>query len=391
MKEIHKLAMENSSEVIELRRDIHKHPEIGRKEFRTADLIRSKLEEYGVDQIDSPVPTAVIALIHGNKGEGKCVALRADIDALPVEEETGLPYSSEVPGMMHACGHDMHVAMLLGVAKILCQKREEFAGTVKLAFQPAEEVAKGAKSMIENGALEGVDGCFGIHVWSDVPAGHISCEPGPRMASADQFTIRVTGKGGHGAAPHQCIDAAVVSSAIVNNLQTIVSREIAPVDSAVVTVGRMDVGTRWNVVAENAVLEGTSRCFSNETWELLPERIESIAKDTAKVFRAEAEVENIRLVPPTINDEMMSSIACEAAKTIMGEEAPVSAEATMGGEDFAFFMQQVPGAVALLGVGNEACGAVWPQHSGKFCVDESALIKGAMLYAQVAMDFNARP
>ena len=375
---------------IEKRRYFHENPEISEFEFNTSKVVKEELDKIGVPWKACGLETGVLATIKGAK-PGKTILIRGDMDALTVQEDTGHSFASKNEGVMHACGHDCHTSMMLTAAHILNDMKSELCGTVKLAFQPAEEVAKGAKSMIENGALEGVDGCFGIHVWSDVPAGHISCEPGPRMASADQFTIHVTGKGGHGAAPHQCIDAAVVSSAIVNNLQTIVSREIAPVDSAVVTVGRMDVGTRWNVVAENAVLEGTSRCFSNETWELLPERIESIAKDTAKVFRAEAEVENIRLVPPTINDEMMSSIACEAAKTIMGEEAPVSAEATMGGEDFAFFMQQVPGAVALLGVGNEACGAVWPQHSGKFCVDESALIKGAMLYAQVAMDFNARP
>ncbi|MFR8516822.1 MAG: M20 metallopeptidase family protein [Emergencia timonensis] len=202
MKEIHKLAMENSSEVIELRRDIHKHPEIGRKEFRTADLIRSKLEEYGVDQIDSPVPTAVIALIHGNKGEGKCVALRADIDALPVEEETGLPYSSEVPGMMHACGHDMHVAMLLGVAKILCQKREEFAGTVKLIFQHSEDTMPGgAKELVEKGAENPqVDAIFRCVYPDEDKVGKISILGLDYVCGHLQHNRK--GKGGHGSEPH---------------------------------------------------------------------------------------------------------------------------------------------------------------------------------------------
>lgn len=374
---------------IKMRRYFHENPEVSGEEFNTSKVIKEELDKIGVSWTDCGLKTGVLATIKGGK-PGKTILLRGDMDALTVKEVTGLPYASKNEGVMHACGHDCHISMMLTTAHILKDMEDELCGTVKLAFQPAEEIAQGAKSMIENGALEGVDGCFAIHVWTDVESGHICCDAGPRMASADMFKIQVTGKGGHGAAPHQCVDAAVVSAAIVNNLQSIVSREISPVDPAVVTVGRMDVGTRWNVVAEKAVLEGTSRCFSDEAWENLPGIIERIAKDTAKAYRAEATVENSRLVPPTNNDSQMAELIKAASRKVIAEDAPVSSPPTMGGEDFAFFMREVPGAVALLGVGSEACGAVWPNHSGYFCVDEDMLIKGAMLYAQVAMDFNAK-
>lgn len=371
----------------QMRYHFHAHPEVSEKEFETCRVIREELDKMGVEWRQCGLETGTLATIKGDK-PGRTILIRGDIDALTVQEETGLPYASQNEGIMHACGHDCHISMMLTATQILNDMRSELCGTVKLAFQPAEEIAVGAKAMIADGALEGVEGCFAIHVWTDVPSGHVCCKAGPRMASADWFKLFITGKGGHGAAPHQCIDAAVASAAIVNNLQTIVSREINPTDPAVVTVGIMDVGTRYNIVAEKARLEGTSRCFSNELWENMPGRIEQIAKDTAKTLRCEARMENIRLVPPTINDPMMAGFAEGASEKILGPGSSISLEPTMGGEDFAYFMQEVPGAVLLLGTGSEACGAVWPNHSGKFCVDESMLIKGAMIYAQVAMDFN---
>lgn len=374
---------------IEMRRYFHANPEVSEQEFQTSKKVKEELDKMGVEWTDCGLETGVLATIKGSKS-GKTILIRGDMDALTVKEETGLPFASKNEGVMHACGHDCHISMMLTAAQILKDMKEELCGTVKLAFQPAEEVAKGAKSMIEQGALQGVDGCFSIHVWGGVPTGHVCCSCGPRMASADMFKIQVTGKGGHGAEPNKCIDAAVVSAAIVNNLQTIVSRETSPTDPAVVTVGRMDVGTRWNVVAEKATLEGTSRCFSNELWNAMPGMIERIAKDTASSFRAEATMENTRLVPPTNNDAEMAATVENAAKKVIAEDAPITAPVTMGGEDFAFFMQEVPGAVALLGVKNEACGAVYPNHSGKFTVDEDMLLKGAMLYVQTAMDFNAK-
>ena len=373
---------------VTMRRYFHENPEISTKEYNTSKVVKDELTKMGVEWVPCGLETGVLATIKGAK-PGKTILLRGDMDALSVTEESGVEYESRNKGVMHACGHDCHISMMLTAAKILNDHKDELCGTVKLAFQPAEEVAMGAKSMVENGAMDGVDGCFAIHVWSDVESGHISCDAGPRMAAAYQYAINVKGKGGHGAAPHQCVDAAVVTSAIVSDLQTIVSREIDPMDPAVVTVGVINVGERWNVVPEKGRIEGTMRCFSDYLWENLPKMVDRIAENAAKAFRAEVTTEYVRLVPPTNNNPVMADIAKNAAKKIMGEDAPVALPATMGGEDFAFFMEKAPGAVALLGVRNEECGAIWPQHSSHYRVDENALVKGAMLYVQTAMDFNA--
>ena len=279
--------------------------------------------------------------------------------------------------------------MMLTAAHILNDLKDELCGTVKLAFQPAEEVATGAPSMVEQGALDGVDGCFAMHVWFDVDAGHISCDAGPRMGGANKFVINITGKGGHAAEPQECVDAAVVQAAVVNNLQTVVSRHFSPMDPVVLTIGEVSAGERWNVVPEKARLAGTTRYFKKEINTELPKVIDRIAQDTAAAFGAKAETENIVLCPPVINDEHMAQVVREASRKVIGKDAPVSRPGTMGGEDFAFFMDKVPGAVALLGIRNEACGAVYAQHSCHYTVDESALLGGAMLYAQTAMDFNA--
>ena len=387
---IEEVASKYAGYQVEMRRHFHRHPEVSGKEYETSKMVKAELDKIGVEWVPCGLETGVLATIKGEK-PGKTILLRGDMDALTVDEQTGAPYASENPGVMHACGHDCHTSMLLTAAHILNDMKSELCGTVKLAFQPAEEIAEGAKSMIEQGAMDGVDGCFGIHVWADVPSGKVSVEAGPRMGAAGQFRIDVKGKGGHGAAPHQCVDAALVSASIVSNLQALVSREISPMDPAVVTVGVIEAGTRWNVVAESGRIEGTTRCFSNAVYDAFPEMLDRIAKETAKAYRAEAGLtEYIERVPPTVNDPDMSEIAQTAARKVVAEDAPVTSPATMGGEDFAFYMRKAPGAVALLGIGNEECGAVWPQHSGRFCVDESALIKGAMLYAQVAMDFNAK-
>ncbi len=373
---------------VTMRRYFHENPEISTKEYNTSKVVKDELTKMGVEWVPCGLETGVLATIKGAK-PGKTILLRGDMDALSVTEESGVEYESRNKGVMHACGHDCHISMMLTAAKILNDHKDELCGTVKLAFQPAEEVALGAKSMVENGAMDGVDGCFAIHVWSDVESGHISCDAGPRMAAAYQYAININGKGGHGAAPHQCVDAAVVASAIVSDLQTIVSREIDPMDPAVVTVGVINVGERWNVVPEKGRIEGTMRCFSDYLWENLPKMVDRIAENAAKAFRAEVTTEYVRLVPPTNNNPVMADVAKNAAKKIMGEDAPVALPATMGGEDFAFFMEKAPGAVALLGVRNEECGAIWPQHSSHYRVDENALVKGAMLYVQTAMDFNA--
>lgn len=374
--------------LIEMRRCFHAHPEVSGEEYETSKRIKAELDKFGIAWRPCGLETGILATIQGGK-PGKTILLRGDMDALTVQEETELPYASEVSGVMHACGHDCHISTLLTAARVLNDVKADLCGTVRLAFQPAEETAQGAKSMIENGALDGVDGCFGIHVWSNVPAGQVALAPGPRMAAADQFSIDIKGKGGHASAPHQCVDAAVVASAMVTNLQSIVSREVDPGDPAVLTVGRIEAGTRWNVVAEYGRLEGTTRYFSRDLYQRFPEMMERVVTQTAQTFRAEAKLNYDRIVPPAINDDQMTEVAIGAARKAISADAVIAIDRITGGEDFAYFMEKVPGAIALMGVGNEACGAVWPQHSGKYRVDESALINSVLLYAQVAADFNA--
>lgn len=373
----------------ETRRWFHQHPELSEKEFETSRRVKAELDRMGIPWRPCGLETGVLAEIRGAK-PGRTILLRADMDALPVQEETGLPYASENAGVMHACGHDCHIAMLLTAARILMDRREELCGTVRLAFQPSEEIGTGGKSMIAQGAMDGVDGFFAIHVWSDIPSGKISLEPGPRMASADRFIIDITGKSAHCASPHQGIDAVVAASAMVGSLQSIVSREIAPGRSAVVTVGSISAGTCWNVIAEQGRLEGTVRCFDPETRKLCEESIRRIVDAAAATYRAKAALHWMPIVPPCINDPDMSALVAESAGKLMPAGAFTTFEKVNTAEDCACYMEKAPGVLALLGIRNDACGAVWPQHSNKFQADEDALLTGAMLHVQTAMDFNAR-
>ena len=371
---------------VKQRRWFHQNPEVSTKEFETSTHIKAELDRMGIAWRNCGLQTGVVAKIQGRR-PGKTILLRADMDALSVNEETGEIFSSRNPGVMHACGHDCHMSMLLTAAAMLNELKADFDGTVVLAFQPAEEMGVGAKSMIEEGVLDGVDAAFSMHVWSDLQAGTISVREGAAMASGDRFSIDVEGVGGHGAMPHVCTDAAVICSAIVQKLQTVVSREISPVETAVVTVGTIEAGTRWNVVAGSGRLTGTTRCFSNEVREHFPEMIGRIATQTASALKGKARLTYDALVPPVINDWGMARLVQSCAREVLGEKACVDYPLTMVAEDFAYFEQKVPGVMALFGIRNEACGAVYPQHSGCYRVDESMLIHGAELYAKVALSF----
>lgn len=375
--------------ILNMRRTVHANPEVSGKEYETSKLIQAELDKMGVPYVQCGLETGVLATIKGGK-PGKTILIRGDMDALTVNEENDLPFKSRNEGVMHACGHDCHTAMMLTAAQILNDIKDELCGTVKLAFQPAEEIAVGAKAMIENGAMEGVDAVFAIHVWSKVPSGKVAVQAGPRMASADMFEIWVQGKGGHGAEPASCIDAITCTTAIVNSLQTIVSREYRPLDAAVCTVGRIDAGTRWNVIADSAYISGTTRCFDSQIYDEFPGRIERIAKGIGDAYRCGIQFKNTPLVPPTLNHPEISALAMNAAETIFGEGANYPFDATTGGEDFAYFVNAAPdkkGAVAFLGIGCDECDSWWDNHSPKFKVDESALLGGACLYCQVVADF----
>lgn len=388
---IKETAQKYSDYVVDIRRKIHRNPELSTQEFETSKLVQEELDKIGVPyEICGELGTGVLATVKGAL-PGKTILIRGDMDALPVVEEADVPFKSEHEGKMHACGHDCHTSSLLTAAHILNDIKDELHGTVKLAFQPAEETAQGAKDMIAAGALEGVDGVYGMHVWSGVPVGTACAAAGGRMASAGMFEIWVQGKGGHGAEPANCIDAITCTTAIVNSLQTIVSREFRPIDAAVLTVGKIDAGFRWNVIADKAYIAGTTRCFSNEINKAFPEKIERIAKGVAEAYRCTVECKFTDLVPPTVNHPFMASICEGAIKTILGEDANYDFEPTTGGEDFAFFIDAAPeqmGAICLLGVRNEAEGCCFEHHSPKFKVDESALVNAAALYCQVADDFN---
>ena len=388
---IKETAQKYSDYVVDIRRKIHRNPELSTQEFETSKLVQEELDKIGVPyEICGELGTGVLATVKGAL-PGKTILIRGDMDALPVVEEADVPFKSEHEGKMHACGHDCHTSSLLTAAHILNDIKDELHGTVKLAFQPAEETAQGAKDMIAGGALEGVDGVYGMHVWSGVPVGTACAAAGGRMASAGMFEIWVQGKGGHGAEPANCIDAITCTTAIVNSLQTIVSREFRPIDAAVLTVGKIDAGFRWNVIADKAYIAGTTRCFSNEINKAFPEKIERIAKGVAEAYRCTVECKFTDLVPPTVNHPFMASICEGAIKTILGEDANYDFEPTTGGEDFAFFIDAAPeqmGAICLLGVRNEAEGCCFEHHSPKFKVDESALVNAAALYCQVADDFN---
>lgn len=371
--------------VIQMRREFHQYPEVSMEEFRTSKRVKEELDKMGIPY-ESVAGTGVVAKIEG-KNPGKTVALRADMDALAVNEEADVEYKSKVCGLMHACGHDGHTAMLLGAAKVLNEVRYEINGTVKLLFQPGEEVAKGAKSMIADGVLEGVDGVFGIHLWTDLECGKVSVEEGPRMAAADIFKIKVKGKGGHGSLPHQGIDAVVVSSAIVMNLQSIASREVSPLEPMVISIGAINSGTRFNVIASEAILDGTARYFNPDLKNEVPKMIERIIQNTAATYRAEASLEYIYGMPATINDRYCSKLAEGTVVNLLGEEGLSLMTKLTGGEDMSEYMNLVPGVLAFVGARNPQKGADYPHHHGMFNIDEDALEIGTALYAQYAIDF----
>ncbi len=385
---IKELANKYKKYVIDMRREFHMNPEPSWEEVGTSQRIKDELDKIGIPYI-TVAKTGIVATIKGGK-EGKTVALRADMDALQVQEANDVAYKSKNPGIMHACGHDGHTAMLLGAAKILNEIKNDIKGKVKLFFQPAEELAEGAKKMIEEGAMEGVDGVFGIHLWADLPCGKVNIQAGPRMASADLFSIKVKGKGGHGSLPHQGVDAIVVASAIVMNLQSIVSREISPLDPAVVSVGTFKSGTRFNIIAKEAILEGTTRSFNHKVRNSFPNIIERIVKETARSYRADAEVEYVFGTPPTINESECTKLAQDSIQKILGKEALIEMERVTGGEDFAMYLEKAPGAMAFVGAGNEEKGASYPHHHERFNIDEDGLEIGTALYVQYAVDFLNR-
>ena len=368
--------------VIADRRHFHQHPELGFQEFETAKIVAERLRALGVDEIKTGIAvTGVTGLIHGTKpgpNAGTVVLLRADMDALPIDEQNDVEYKSQVHHTMHACGHDAHTAMLLGVSGLLMQKRDQFSGTVKVLFQPAEEGGGGARVMIEQGVLENpkVDYAFGMHIDQGSPVGQISLRPGPSMAAADRFVITIQGKGGHGASPHETIDPISIGAQIVVALQTIVSREVDPIDPAVVTVGALIAGDASNVIPDTAELRGTLRSFNPAVREQIGRRAGEIAKGIAEAMRATAEYTYIPGYPSTINDPGQAELVRQVAIGVVGEENVALQPMQMGAEDFSYFLEKVPGAFWFVGSRNPERGLVWGHHHPRFDLDEEAMIYG---------------
>lgn len=387
--DIQAIAKEYKEYLIQMRRWFHAHPELGEKEFETSAKIKEELTKYGIQWRPCGLQTGVLATVVGAK-PGKTILLRADMDALPVTEETGAPYASKNAGVMHACGHDCHTASLLTAARLIHDHRDQLCGTVKFAFQPSEELGTGAPGMMKDGALEGVDMAFGIHIWSMIPAGKISVRSGPQLAAVDKFVIHIEGKGGHASAPHECIDPVVCMGAMIGNLQNVVARECNPADAAVLTIGKAASGTLWNVIPGTAYMEGTTRFFTRQLQKAFPEKVARVVEGTAATYGCKAKLDYIPLIPPTINDDAAAAFVKKTALKLVGEENVIDIGPISTGEDFGLYLEKVPGMMALVGVGNEACGAIWPQHSPKYTVDEDALLNSVLLYAQVAFDHNAQ-
>ena len=374
-----KEALKIREEIIAWRRDFHMHPELGYEEERTSKIVEEHLREWGYKI--KRVGTGIIADIGK---EGKTVALRADIDALPVQEENDVPYKSRIPGKMHACGHDAHTAMLLGAAKIIGEHKEELPNKVRLIFQPAEEGGNGALKMIEGGALEGVNAIFGLHVWMELPSGVVGIREGPFMAGVGRFDVEIEGKGGHGASPHETIDPVPIAAQAILAFQTIISRNLNPLESGVVSVGTIKAGEAFNVIPERVYINGTYRFFTQETKKLIEKRVEEVLKGIALANNASYKLKIEEVAPPTINDSQMASLAKRVAQKLelKIEEVPKS----MGSEDFAFYLQKVPGAFIALGIKNEEKGIIHPHHHPKFNVDEEVLPLGTALEVGLAFE-----
>ncbi|MBM3285174.1 MAG: amidohydrolase [Candidatus Aminicenantes bacterium] len=372
-----------AGEVVRWRRDFHRHPEIANQETRTSGVIRRFFEDLGFP-VRSAAGTGLIAVLEGAK-RGKTVALRADMDALPLQEEGEKEYKSLNPGAAHACGHDGHMAILMGAAKILAGRKGHLQGRVVFLFQPAEERPPGgAKRMLEEGALDGVDAVFGLHLWQPLPAGSIGIVKGPMMAQSDEFSLLVKGKGGHGSMPHTAIDPILVASQIVVNVQTIVSRNIDPLKPCVVSFGTVSGGTVFNIIPSEVSLSGTVRSFDASVQDLAERRLREIAGETARAFGASCILNYVKGYPALVNHAEMVDFVTGVAAKVLGESCHKPIEPIMGGEDFAYYLEKVLGAFFFFGAGD---GCPFPHHHPAFEIDEKALPQAVLLMTSLALEF----
>ncbi|HEY4442283.1 MAG TPA: amidohydrolase [Candidatus Elarobacter sp.] len=376
-------------EAVAIRRDIHAHPELGFAEHRTAALVAKKLRALGLEVHEGIGGTGVVGLLDGAH-PGPTVMLRADMDALPMPEESAVPFASQNPGVMHACGHDAHVAMLLGAAQVLRDRRSELRGRIAFVFQPAEEGGGGAPAMLRDGLIErfAIERAYGIHITCVMPSGTLGLRPGPLLAAVDQFDLVVEGKGGHGAMPHRSIDPVVIAAEVVTNLQRIVSREVDPLESAVITVGAINGGSTYNVIPPRVALKGTVRSFSAATRATLEDGIRRVAEHTCAAANARCHLDWQPSYPVTENDPAEAAFVRETLVDTFGERRVLEIAPIMGSEDFSYFAQRVPACFVFLGAGDDA--HAFPNHHPAFDIDEAAMQTGIEAHVAIALAATAR-
>ena len=385
------LAWEIGPQLVADRRYLHENPELGMAEVNTARFVAERLRELGIETRTGIANTGVLGVLRG-KQPGKTVLLRADMDALPIDELNDVPYRSQTPGVMHACGHDAHTAILLGVARLLSERRSDLHGTVKFAFQPAEENVGGAEPMIAAGVMDNptVDAAFGIHIAQDLPVGTIGVIHGPMTAACDEAVVIIRGVGGHGARPHQGVDPIVIAGQCIVALQTLVSREVNPLRQAVITVGSLHAGTASNVIPETCELQATIRTFDAATREQLVRRLPELVRGIAAAMQGSAEVEYTLGYPTLINDRAMTDLVRTVARELIAPELVLEIEPSMGAEDMAYFLQHAPGCFFRVGSQNPARGLIHGHHHPRFDIDEDALPVGVAALTAVALRFLAQ-
>ncbi|MGG1618326.1 M20 metallopeptidase family protein [Paenibacillus sp. NRS-1781] len=375
--------------MVEWRRYLHKNPEISFQESKTAAFVADKLENWGIEVRRHVGGHGVVGTIRSSK-PGPVVMLRADMDALPIQDEKECEYRSSIDGAMHACGHDGHTSVLLGTAYYFSLHRDELEGEIRFLFQPAEELLPGgAVHVLKDGVLEGVDVIYGIHLWTPFPVGTAASCAGPLMAAADDFYIEITGKGGHGGMPQSTHDSVVAGSALVMQLQSIVSRSVDPLRPAVLTVGTIQAGAAQNVIAETCRLSGTIRTFDEETRTVMKDRLHAVTEHTAATYGTTANIRYIMGYPPVVNDAHEASRFFKEAGSVFGEGKVQEASKLMPAEDFAYYLERVPGCFMFVGAGNPAKGAIYPHHHPKFDFDEDAMIKAVRLFIAMSTGYAA--
>lgn len=389
MVDIRSLIFAETARTIATRRDLHRIPETAFNEHKTSVFVAERLRSLGLEVRTGIAGTGIVGLLRGGN-PGPTVMLRADMDALPMTEATGLPFASTHEGVMHACGHDGHMAMALGAAAVLAPLREQLSGFVKFVFQPAEEGPGGAKPMIEEGVLRDpdVDVCVGCHLWPGMPEGYLGVKSGPIMAAMDRFDLTIVGQGGHGAMPHLCVDALEVGTQVVSALQRLVSRKMDPLSPSVVTVGSFHSGSTFNVIPSKAELSGTTRTFDRDIWVSWPERMETVIRGVCEAMGAGYDFRYTQGYPPTINDKRVAEEVRECAVAAVGENQVVAPASTMGGEDMSFYLEQIPGCFFFVGIGREGAE---PLHNPGFDFDERALDTGIEVLCRIVLGRLSKP